>query len=106
MTHSLDGGNSSTGKPANFDASNAGTTNEHAKQGNETPLMPDPGWVQPAARIDDDIAEVIAAADSHEIQIIDRIPEHIRNALLNLWSIAPTPNTTTLENGTHEDHED
>ena len=66
----------------------------------------DPGWVQPAARIDDDIAEVIAAADAHEIQIIDRIPEHIRNALLNLWSIAPTPNTTTLENGTHEDHED
>ena len=25
--------------------------------------VPDPGWVQPAARINDDIAEVLAAAD-------------------------------------------
>ena len=41
-THSPDGGNSSTGKPANFDASNADTTNEHAKQGNETLAMSEP----------------------------------------------------------------
>ena len=68
--------------------------------------MADPGWVQPAAHIDDDIREVIAAADAHDIQIIDRIPEHIRDQLLNLWSIAPTPNHLTLEHGTHEDHED
>jgi len=68
--------------------------------------MADPGWVQPAARIDDDTAVVIAAADAHDIQIIDRIPEHIKDQLLNLWSIAPTPNHLTLEHGTHEDHED
>ena len=68
--------------------------------------MPDPGWVQPTARMDDDITEVLAAADAHEIRIIDRIPEHIRNELLNRWSIAPTPNPLVLEHGTHEDHED
>ena len=62
-THSPDGGNSSTGKPANLDASNVGTTNEHAKQGNETLAMSDPGWVQPAAHIDADIAVILAAAD-------------------------------------------
>jgi hypothetical protein len=39
MTHSPDGANSCTGKPANFDASNADTTNEHAKQGNEMSAM-------------------------------------------------------------------
>ena len=68
--------------------------------------MTDPGWVQPVAHIDDDIAVILAAADAHEIQIIDRIPEHIREQLLNLWSIAPTPHPLTLEHGTHEDHED
>jgi hypothetical protein len=39
MMHSPDGGNSCTGRPANFDASNVGTTNEHAKQGNERHTM-------------------------------------------------------------------
>ena len=63
-------------------------------------------WGQPAARITDDIAVVIAAADAHDIQIIDRIPEHVKNQLLKLWATAPTPNPLTLEHGTHEDHED
>ena len=48
----------------------------------------------------------LTPAEAHEIQIIDRIPDHIRNQLLALWSIAPTPNHLTLEHGTHEDHED
>jgi hypothetical protein len=42
MMHSPDGGNSCTGKPANLDASNVGTTNEHAKQGNERHTMANP----------------------------------------------------------------
>ena len=44
--------------------------------------------------------------DPRDLQIIDRIPDHIRNELLNRWSIAPTPNPLVLEHGTHEDHED
>ena len=38
-THSPDGANSSTGNKANSNASNVYTTNEHAKQGNETHTM-------------------------------------------------------------------
>ena len=90
-THSPDGANSSTGKPANFDASNAGTTNEHAKQGNEMSAMSDPGWVQPPAHAhaknavtdsDADIAVILAAAD-HTQTFEDLLSIKDRDAFIN-----------------------
>lgn len=59
-TRSPDGGNNSTGKPANFDASNAHTTNGRANKGNETQAMSD----YSTDRINNDVAIVIPAGYS------------------------------------------
>ena len=55
---------------------------EHAKQGNETLAMSDPGWVQPAAHIDAYIAVILAAAD-HTQTFEDLLSAKDRDTFIN-----------------------
>ena len=66
--------------------------------------MSDPGWVQPVARIDADIAVVIAAADHTQtfddltpaealgVNIAARLPDNVRVQLLAWIDGQPKPN--------------